>query len=58
MLKQVVPAHAASKEQHGDTSRMSAPGEGISSWDHFAMMVLSPTLGKDGQHYSQAPSPP
>lgn len=54
ILEQVVPAHAASKEHHGDTSRLHAPGEGISSRDHFVMTVLSPTLGKDGQHHSQA----
>lgn len=34
-------------------SRLNAPGEGISSRDHFAMM-LSLTLGKAGQHHSQA----
>lgn len=54
MLKQVMPAHAASKEQHGDTGRLDAPGEGISSRDDFAMVVLSPTLGEDGQLYSRA----
>lgn len=52
--KQVVPALAATKEQHGDTSRLDAPCDRISSRDHFSMTVLSPALGKDGQHHSQA----
>lgn len=35
-------------------SRLDAPCDRISSRDHFAMTLLSSTLGKDGQHHSQA----
>lgn len=48
--KQVVPAQGAA----WGTSRLDAPCDRISSRDHFAMTELSPTLGKDGQHHSQA----